>query len=101
MSYDNERCLQEVYKYGYYGFFREMSPNEKRYAIIRKNNYGLYVLEKVYKTKKNAMVTVEKMNNRDITTIRRVSALHNPEDNQGCIWFAIPFTVEQCLSVVC
>lgn len=72
-----------------------MELNEKRYAIIRNGQ----VLEKIYKTKSNALSVVEKLNNKDINTIKRVSGLYNPYDNDGLQWYVIEFTKAECLQV--
>lgn len=92
------QALKEIRSHGYYTFFYEMKENEKRYAIIRES-HGCMVLEEIYKTKSNAIKVVEKMNNRDIATIKRVSKIHNPHDNVDCKWHMIEFTVNECLAV--
>ena len=91
------QALKEIRSHGYYTFFYEMKENEKRYAIIREG-YGCMVLEEIYKTKNSAIKVVEKMNNRDIATIKRVSKIHNPHDNADCKWHMIEFTVNECLN---
>lgn len=91
------QALKEIRSHGYYTFFYEMKENEKRYAIIREG-YGCMVLEEIYKTKSNAIKVVEKMNNRDIATIKRVSKIHNPYDNSKLKWHMIEFTVNECLN---
>ena len=92
------KVLREIRSHGYYTFFNDMKENEKRYAIIREG-YGCMVLESVYKGKNNAIKVVEKMNNRDIQTIKRVSKIHNPHDNKELKWHMIEFTVNECLNV--
>ena len=91
------QALKEIRSHGYYTFFYEMKENEKRYAIIRES-HGCMVLEEIYKTKNSAIKVVEKMNNRDIATIKRVSKIHNPHDNADCKWHMIEFTVNECLN---
>ena len=91
-----EKALREIRSHGYYGFFRDMKDDEKRFAIIREG-FGVVVLEKVYKTKSNAMKVVDLMNNKDIKTIKRISAIHNPYDNNELKWHMVEFTVNECL----
>ena len=95
------KMLQIIRQSYYYNVEKVVNPKtEKGYAIMRKSDGG-YVVEKIYKTKQSAYKTCEKMNNKCLKTIKRVSYICNYDINDKIEWSIVEFTIDDILNLYC